>query len=368
MQENRLKISVLGDICPVQNRELFAFSLSEADVIVGNLECVLSDQPTPVKKTGPVLSAPVAFASMLKRFGFSALSLANNHIRDCGDEGVRSTITACLHSGMVTFGAGIDETAASEPFIIEGNGLKVAFLSFAEKEFNYIHKSKAGALAFDPYASLDLITQVRKSVDALIVLYHGGIEHYIYPSPLLQKKCRAMVQAGADVVLCQHSHCIGTREQYNGKEILYGQGNCVFGYRPDNDAWNRGLIANVVVTSSTVSVEYQVLEMNEDGLSHLASEKVSKMILSQIEVESSNVLDNGILKERWKKFCKEKQSLYLPMLLGFSKNSTRLNRILRNGLVKTLYTRRQLNIANNIIRCDSHREVIETILGEWEFD
>ena len=33
---------------------------------------------------------------------------------------------------------------------------------------------------------------------------------------------------GADVVLCQHSHCIGCYEQYEGAHILYGQGNFHF--------------------------------------------------------------------------------------------------------------------------------------------
>ncbi|WP_371315358.1 CapA family protein, partial [uncultured Duncaniella sp.] len=54
-----------------------------------------------------------------------------------------------------------------------------------------------------------------------------------------------MVDCGADLISCQHSHCIGTIEQYNGSTIVYGQGNSVFGYRDGDNSWNRGLLLQV---------------------------------------------------------------------------------------------------------------------------
>ena len=362
-----VKFTIFGDICPVDGVTPLNVPAGDGEIVVGNLECALTDHPTPVKKAGPVLYNPESFAASLKEWGFDAVSLANNHIRDCGDEGVRSTLAACKKNGILTFGAGVTEEEAARPLIVEQNGLKVAFVSFAEREFNFVHNGKAGATVFDPYVSLDIIRDLRKEVDALIVLYHGGIEHYIYPSPLLKKKCRKMVEAGADVVLCQHSHCIGTREQYGKGEILYGQGNSLFGYRKGDDSWNHGLLARLEVTEDGIKVKYDLLETSKDGSVGLASSDVTKNVLSKMEEESAKLADDAFLSESWKAFCGKQSHLYLGLLLGFSTNMNRLNRLLRNGLVRMLYNRRELNVSHNIIRCDAHREVIETILEDYEF-
>lgn len=366
-KSSNLRITIFGDICPVDGMKPFNVSIDKDEITVGNLECALTNKPQPVKKAGPVLYAAEEFATSLKEWGFYAVSLANNHIRDCGDEGVRSTLAACKKNGILTFGAGETEAEAGKPLIIEKNGMKVAFLSFSEKEFNYVHDDKAGAIAFDPYESLDKIREVRKEVDALIVLYHGGIEHYIYPSPLLKKKCRKMLEAGADVVLCQHSHCIGTREKYGNGEILYGQGNSLFGYRKGDDSWNHGLLVRLDVAENGVKVKYDVLETSEDSAVGLASEEGAERILNKFELESAKLSDEAFLNQSWKEFCRRNKASYLAMVLGFGTNANRVNRLLKNGLVGLMYSRRELNVTHNIIRCDAHKEVLETILDDYEF-
>lgn len=367
MCKNELRIIVFGDICPVDGIKPLNVKIEDAALTIANLECALTDHPKPVKKAGPVLYAPTSFSGTLKTWGIDAVSLANNHIRDCGDEGVFSTIDNCSKYGIKTFGAGVTEEGAAKPLVIDKNGLKVGFLSFAEKEFNYVHAGKSGAVAFDPYESLDAIRELRKDVDALIVLYHGGIEYYIYPSPLLRKKCRKMVEAGADVVLCQHSHCIGTRERYAGGEILYGQGNSLFGYRKGDDSWNHGLLAKVNVSVSGAEVKYDVLETKGDGSVGMAPQNVAYDILERMEKESSKLDNTQFLAEQWKAFCRKNMPSYLALVLGLGVNANRLNRFLRNGLVKLLYSQKELNVTHNIIRCDAHREVMETILEDYEF-
>ena len=361
-----MRIAVFADICPIENKEPFNVFLSD-DYIIGNLECALTDQPEPVQKAGPVLYNPTSFASYLKSKGFFAVSLANNHIRDCGDQGVIATLNACEKNGIQSFGAGHTNDDPSKPLIIEKVGIRVAVLSFAEKEFNFACEGKAGATVFDPYESFDRITEAKQSADFVVVLYHGGIEHFIYPSPELQRKCRKMVTSGADVVLCQHSHCIGTREKYQGGEILYGQGNSVFGYRKDNYVWNHGLLAHLEISNEGVTVKYDVLETASNGSVALASEAVAEEILGQLERESAKILDPVFLKTEWKGFCQKQKALYLPLLYGLGTNMNRLNRLTHNKLIDLLFSRRQKNVTHNLIRCDAHREVVETLLEEYDF-
>ncbi len=138
-------------------------------------------------------------------------------------------------------GAGNDLKEASKPFVFEKNGIKIGIYCCAEREFSIATENKAGANPFDPLFSLDHIRLLKKDVDYVIVLYHGGKEHYRFPSPNLQKTCRRIVDSGADLVVCQHSHCIGCYEDWETGKIIYGQGNFLF---DDSDSELENLFVN----------------------------------------------------------------------------------------------------------------------------
>ena len=97
--------------------------------------------------------------------------------------------------------------------IIEKDGLKVGIYVCAEHEFSIATEKLPGANPFDPLWSLDHIQKLKQQCDYVVVLYHGGKEEYRYPSPELQKVCRRISEKGADLVLCQHSNCVGCQEE-----------------------------------------------------------------------------------------------------------------------------------------------------------
>ncbi|RGV64973.1 CapA family protein [Bacteroides thetaiotaomicron] len=371
------KILIFGDICPTDDtKEVFESGsgeslfgnvlplIKEADYCIANLECAITDHPTPVKKCGPVLYGSTKCMTTIADAGLKAVSLANNHIRDCGDEGVSSTLDICQQHHIRTFGAGVDEQAASVPLIVEVKGKKIGFASFAEREFNYTKNGKMGAKALDVFEDYDRIRQLKAQVDCVIVLFHGGIENYRYPSPLLRKKCRKFVDSGANVVLVQHSHCIGSYEKYHGGTILYGQGNSIFGYRKGDDKWNESLVLTVSVEDK-VSVVFTALETQSNGLVSLSSNPDGIMV--PFMERSAKITDTAFIEAEWQKFCNEIEPLYLSMLYGHGLQTNRLNRLLRNMLVRLLYSKWQLNVTNNLVRCDAHREVIETLLNKYNY-
>ncbi len=115
----------------------------------------------------------------------------------------------------------------------------------------------SGANLFAPLESMEHILNLKNVCDYVIVLYHGGKEHYRYPSPQLQKICRKMAEKGADLVICQHSHCIGCMEKYNNATIVYGQGNFIFA-GADDEYWNTSLLITVDTDSeNSVSFIYR---------------------------------------------------------------------------------------------------------------
>lgn len=368
-----MKIAILGDICPSWGyRELFdrhaaeqiigdvAFELRSADLTVANLEAPATDKLTKSTKSGVCLRCKPDDIAIIKEFGISVLSLANNHILDYGEEGLLDTLSNTEKAGVPVFGAGNTAKDAAKPFYAQIADRTIGFLSFAEEEFNIAHNDTSGANLFDPYCSLEQIHAAKAQCDYLAVLYHGGIEHYEYPSPLLQKKCRAMVRAGADLVLCQHSHCIGTEERYHGGTILYGQGNAIFG-RGKTEDWNTGMLVTVDFTEEKTTVSYRVFEAGEQGISFVSEEKNAARLQKMAE-QSACLSDEAELKKKWDAFCKTQTPEYLPMLFCWGRVRGKLNRIFKGKPVERLIGRRKKMIAMNLVRCDAHRDVVQTIL------
>ena len=365
-------ILIFGDICPDNDyKALYGKSdtpvfdekirqmMDEATFVVGNLECPATNETAPITKCGPTLKAEPEDVAFLKKMGLDAVSLANNHILDYGEEAVNETVACCQKNGLLYFGAGKNTEEAAKPLVTEIGGKKIGFLSFAEAEFNLAGAHTPGANHYDVYTSLDDIAALKQACDYVAVLYHGGIEHYKNPSPLLQKKCRAMAKAGADLVLCQHSHCIGTIEKWGDTTILYGQGNTAFGYREGNAAWNEGFA--VAVHLDTNSISLYLMQATPGGIV-LASEEANKNRINRLKSDSERIGDAEFIKEQWDAYCAAQEALDLALVYGKNRVYNKLNRILHNALMNTFYKGKKQMITMNLIRCEAHHEVVTTIL------
>ena len=364
-----MKILFLGDVCPTNDyRRLFDDAsgkllfnnvidlINNADFSVCNFECPATDQENPKKKCGPSLKAKPQDVKMLKNAGINAVSLANNHILDYGTKGLEDTINSCNEAEISFFGAEINGDLDKDRLVLKKENETVTIFSFAEREFNYVKEEKTGAIQFDPYESFDKIREAKKD-GKVVVLYHGGIEYYRYPSPLLRKKCLKMAQAGADLILCQHSHVIGTKEEYQNSFILYGQGNSVFGYRKESDSWNEGLI---VTFDTEKGVFLDLMVAKADGV-FKAEEDCQNQRIADIERLSSGWTEEFI-ESQWEKFVKAKESLYYPMLYGKGRVYNKINRLTKNRVFNLLTGKKKKMTTMNLIRCDAHRELIKTLL------
>lgn len=246
---------------------------ASSDYKIFNLEIALTDKDTPMKKSGVCFRAPTACINAYKALGVDMLAIANNHVLDHGYEGFDSTVKTVDAAGITRVGGGYSQKEAAEPRIIELGGKKIGVYACCEHEFSWARDYGFGANGFDPLDSLDEIAELKAKCDYVIVLYHGGKEHYRYPSPYLRKVCRKIAEHGADLVLCQHTHCIGTAEDYKGARIVYGQGNFVF-VKDKNEypfeGWFTGMLVAVDITDDGVKYEYIPYEMTDTGvvLSH----------------------------------------------------------------------------------------------------
>ena len=229
-----------GDFCPIRGyeqkmlagEEIFApelKSLLQSHFSVINLEAPLCDEglPTP-SPSGSGLRGSPAVASYLKTLGVDALGLANNHIRDFGDEGVLQTIQNLSRLGLSTFGAGANHEQASNPLEARLGNLRVGFLAVAEKELNLARPNRPGAARFVPEQNVLEIQKLKEQFDFLVVYVHAGHEFTTVPSPRIRRAYQAFVEAGADAVIGHHPHVVQGIEKYGDGLIAYSLGNLVF--------------------------------------------------------------------------------------------------------------------------------------------
>ena len=289
-----------GDVC-----DLFA----TADRTIMNLECALTESENRIKKCGPNLKGPKATADTLKAAGVTDCTLSNNHIFDFGKEGFWDTIKELDRCGILHTGWGENYEDSRKNMSFEQDGVKVTLVNVCEHEYTYATENRVGARPFDEFETMQDIRLAKKDADYVVVVYHGGKELCRYPSPRLMKACREMVRCGADVVLCQHSHCIGTYEFFEGGHILYGQGNFHFVKDHEAEGWKEGLAVCLNVTKEGIDFSLEVVIGEERGI-RMATPAEKKEILDAMEARNQTILD-GTWKQHWKEFCISMEEKYL---------------------------------------------------------
>lgn len=340
------------------------------DVSWANLECPLAPSPEGVAaaKFGPRLLSEPRLAGLLRRGGFRGVTLANNHIADAGPQGVVQTVAACRQAGLVTVGAGADRDAAEQPALQTAAGLRVATLAFAEREFNAADAGTPGAAILDPWRSARLVRECRDSADVVLVVLHVGTEMVAVPRPGLIETCRGLIQAGADAVVCHHTHIPSGVEVYRGSPIVYGTGNLLFPAGDVNDRWWwRGYMVGLTFAASG-PVSFRLLptvcERGPGGgweARPLTGEPAQEVLRHVAEV-SAVIADPVALERAWRAVAERQRRYYLGVLLGLTRIERRL---LRYGVWPWWRRRRRtLPALFDYVVCDSHRELATRILDE----
>ena len=364
--KSNLDLFISGDIVTLIGEDLRGI-LSECDFRIFNLEVPITNKKATIPKCGPNLIAPTSAIRGVKALNPSLIALANNHILDQGEQGLKSTVDTLRRNGIPYVGVGNNLSEACQPYIIEQDSLCIGVYACAEHEFTIATDTTSGANPFDPLESLDHIAELEADCDYVIVLYHGGKEHYRYPSPYLQKVCRKMSQKGADLVVCQHSHCISCYEEYEGAVIVYGQGNFLFD-DSESEFWQTSLLLRVCI-SNGLKVEYIPIRKTGNAVT-LASGAKAEDILAAFRQRSEEISKYGFVELRYRQFAQENIASYLRNFFGFGKWMSRIDRRLLNGmLTKRKCTKRQLLTMRNYIECEAHRElVLEGLRGESTFE
>ena len=239
----RLKIAAVGDMMlgtdypenhlPDDDGVAFLSAvapwLRDADIATGNLEGVLIDGGEPAKvcrnaNACYLFRSPVRYAQYYADAGFDAISVANNHARDFGEEGRSSSMQSLATVGIHHSGRRGDFAS------FESNGLRIAFLAFAvTRNSNLVHDYDVAA---------QTVAEFSDKHDIVIVSFHAGaegrdVEHIPFgeeeyfgePRGNVVRFSRSMVDAGADLLIGHGPHVVRGMELYKGRLIAYSLGN-----------------------------------------------------------------------------------------------------------------------------------------------
>ncbi len=203
--------------------------LAQGDLRLVDLEAPLL-ATCPVVTTGFTFCGDARVADGMAAAGISVANLANNHLGNHGPGGIAETEAVLAAHGIAVSGLG--HTAVRE----------VRGLRFAMLGFNLVGGR------FDEPAVREQIARARSLADVVVVQYHWGREYETFPLPAAgiapddpRAVGRATVDAGADLVIGNHPHCVQGAELYRGHLITYAHGNLLF-----DQHWSTGTQESVI--------------------------------------------------------------------------------------------------------------------------
>lgn len=262
--------------------------LSAADITIGNLESPFYNQG-PRQTAGMVFKAEPEAIAGLQLAGFDVLTLANNHMLNQGEAGLKYTLDYLKGKQIATIGAGSDFIVAHEGIIKEVNDLKFGFLGYSYSSYHDQLEQKNVVAGMNVEQLKKDVINLKTRADIIVVVLHAGEEYTNQPNQAQVNFAHAAIEAGADLVIGHHPHWPQIVETYQGKWIFYSLGNFVF-----DQEWSRetkeGLILSAAWSNSKLS-ELKLIPVVIENYStpRLATTQESKEILDKIGLKSDVV-------------------------------------------------------------------------------
>lgn len=369
-----MKILVAGDFCP-QDRVAEAFVhdnyesvLGEVRHIIGgvdysivNFECTVSKGgENPITKLGPILHCSEKGIEAIKWAGFNCVTLANNHFYDFGDRGVDNTLTVCNKMGIDAVGGGRNIAEASQILYKQINNQTLAIINCCEHEFSIATGTTAGANPLNPIQQYYAIKEAKANADYVLVIVHGGLEHWQLPSPRMVETYRFFIDSGADAVVNHHQHCFSGYEVYKEKPIFYGIGNFCFDKPKYRDTmWNEGLMIKLLFDDQ---IGFEIIPYiqcsNEPKVVIQSADRYGNRIKElNITIEDPNALESEE-KKRYAQGIKKYSKVFEPI-----RNKYYL-RLKQKGWLPSFVSKTRKLQAEDYICCESHRDNLIYYLKE----
>ncbi len=362
-------ILVAGDFVPIEriqsllDKALYEDVFSDVQPIIGgtdfsvvNLEApIANSSASPITKVGRNLQSPVSVIGALKYAGFKCVTLANNHFYDYGEEGALNTMKLLMENGIDYVGAGKNEEEAGMSFYAKIGKEIIAIINCCEHEYSIADKNHAGSNPLNPISLYYSIRNAKENSDYVLLIVHGGIEHYQLPTPRMQQTYRYAIDCGADAVINHHQHCYSGYEIYKDRPIFYGLGNFCFDKKSKRDnIWNEGYMVNLKFSKERVLFEMiPYIQCNHEAKVKVMDKKLNSRFQERMMQLNSIIADPKELESNFNIFVGKTRRSFDPII---PYTGRLLKSLYRHGLLPTLISKKKILEIQNKITCESHYE------------
>ncbi|WP_295333288.1 CapA family protein [Flavobacterium sp.] len=353
--ERREYATLFGELYP---------DLQQSALTIVNLEAPVITSGQPTSKTGPVISMKPIVLGALQNAGVNLVTLANNHIMDYGVAGFEETLTRLEQSDIAFVGAGKTKAVRKQPYIKEIKSKKIAILNVCEHEWITDAKSEAGANGVDVIDHFTQIQELRDSVDFILVIYHGGNEYHPLPTPEMKKIFRFFIDAGASAVVGHHTHTFSGYELYKDRPIFYSLGNFIFdsNKKAKGENWHTGMAVGFTIAEAAMRFEVIPFSQHEAtlGLTKLESNRLKKFE-NTIQHYNAIIANDERLQEEYVGFAQKMGLQYLSFINPYE---GKLSSLYKKGLLPSVFSKNKLLLLLNLVRCESHKQLLTIVLQD----
>lgn len=215
--------------------------MRNADIFMINNEFTFTGRGTPTVNKKFTFRADPGNVSMYEEMGVDIVSVANNHIYDYGEVSLLDTLDTLEQAEIPYIGAGRNLQEAMTPVYYIANGMKIAFVSATQIERNGTPDTKeatqdsAGVLrCMNPDNLLLTIEEAKKNSDYVILYIHWGTESQEAIDWLQEQQAPIYAQAGVNLIIGDHPHCLQKMDSVEGVPVIYSLGNFWFNSRTQN--------------------------------------------------------------------------------------------------------------------------------------
>lgn len=362
-----MNILIAGDFAPMSRlgillddkrfSEVFPKDLRDiiqkVDFSFVNFESPIAEENfKPIPKCGPNLRCSKEAVAAVKYAGFTGVTMANNHILDYGAKGLHKSVEYCRIQGLDVVGVGNNLTEAGEVLYLEKDGKRLAVINCCEHEFSIATDTEAGANPLNPIRQFYAIQEAKSNADYILVIVHGGHEHYQLPSPRMQETYRFFIDAGADAVINHHQHCYSGYEVYHHKPIFYGLGNFCFDEDGQRESsWNDGYMVKLDFVNE--NIEFELIPYTQCNKTASVDLVQDKTIFSKDIAKLNETISNALLlRESSERYYESTIGFYNSLIQPY--NNRVLNKLFSMKFLPSLFSNdKKIKLLNNI-NCESH--------------
>lgn len=209
--------------------------MQDVDIMMVNNEFPYTDRGTPTEGKTYTFRADPSTVSYLEDMGADIVSLANNHIYDFGEVGFLDTLNTLEEQGMPYVGAGRNLEEASSPVYFISGDMKIAFVAATQIErldnpdTKGATENSAGVFrCWNPQRLYEVVAKAKEDSDFVIVYIHWGTENVSEPDWAQLEQAPKLAEAGADLIIGDHPHCLQGIQYFGDVPVIYSLGNFLF--------------------------------------------------------------------------------------------------------------------------------------------